>query len=806
MHLRSLLVLLCAALALVVAANSSLAVALPEVAVDLGAGQADLTWAIDGYALTFAALLLPAGIAADRWGRRSVLTAGLLVFGGANLASAFAGSAEGLVALRALSGVGAAAVFPVTLSALVDAYPPERRGFAIAVWSGVTGAGAVLGTLVAGALLEGFWWGSIQVVFGAAALALVPGVLAVVAQRRNPALPLDVPGAALSVLGLGGLVYAVVEGARQGWDETAVLVAGGASALGIGGFIVHELRTAHPSLDVRLFRHRGLAAGSLLTSLQFFASLGMFVLAPQWLQVVRGYSPLQAALALLVIAVGTGIGTGLATKVLAAVGAPAAAATGLVVMATGFAVLAVGLDSAPLGVLGVGVLLFGLGFGLSLTPGTMLIIEGLPADRRSVASAVNDITREVGGVLGIAVLSSVLLTGYRDAVADTAAGLPDGVSAAVRDGAGQALGVAASLGADGGAVATAARAAFTEGLSDAFWVASAVLAATALAVVALAVLPARAARSSSLAHQHHWYAPVGFGILLGLGVLGVSLRLSSVTTGLLVLGPLFVAAGGAALVLGRRRWPSGRSGAVAVTCAVAGLVLTLGGALSAPGGAGTTVDAVPAVRATGALLTPPAPTEVALPPVPDPWPTGGRPVGPRSSSAPSAPSAVTAATVRGSASAAVLLVLRPPVAGPPATSTALTAPEPTTTAPRGTGGSAPAATPTTGPGATPTPSTTPEPTAPTAPTAPALAPVEESSSASVVDPPTSSDDASEPPPGTPTSPDPTASAEPTTPNPTSEPIEADAPPTDATTPAPEEATTSDVATTPAPTTESEQPE
>lgn len=168
-RLRLLLVLLCAALAVVLVANSSLSIALT----DLGADQGELTWIVDSYALAFAALLLPAGLVADRLGRRTVLVAGLAMFTAASLASAFAPDPAWLIALRAVAGVGAAAVFPVTLSALVDAYPEDRRAFAVGVWSGVSAAGAVFGTLVAGVLLEVFWWGSVQVAFGLAAAGVL---------------------------------------------------------------------------------------------------------------------------------------------------------------------------------------------------------------------------------------------------------------------------------------------------------------------------------------------------------------------------------------------------------------------------------------------------------------------------------------------------------------------------------------------------------------------------------------------------------------------------------------------------------
>ena len=218
---------------------------------------------------------------------------GLAVFAAAGVASAFATDPAVLIALRALAGLGAAAVFPVTLSALVDAYPAERRAFAVGVWSGVSAAGAVLGTVVAGVLLEVFWWGSVQLVFGIVALALIPGVVRVVAQHRDPTLSLDPLGALLSALALTGLVFGVIQAPTAGWASAEVLAAFGLGLVALAGFVVHELRTAAPSLDVRLFARRGLAAGALLVSLQFFASLGLFVLAPQYLQIVSGWSPLR---------------------------------------------------------------------------------------------------------------------------------------------------------------------------------------------------------------------------------------------------------------------------------------------------------------------------------------------------------------------------------------------------------------------------------------------------------------------------------------------------------------------------------
>lgn len=363
----------------------------------------------------------------------------------------------------------------------------------MAVWSGVSAAGAVLGTLVAGALLEVSGWGSVQLVFGIAALVLLPAVVALVAQNRNPDLSLDPLGALWAVVGLTGLVLGIIEAPQRGWTDTLTVAALAAGVVGFVGFVIHELRTREPSLDVRLFRSRGLASGSLLVSLQFFASLGLFVLAPQYLQVVRDYSPLQAAAALLVIPAGVGAGTALTPRLLASAGAKVSATAGLAAMAAGFALLALALgDVDATSVLvrwwlpAVGLVAFGFGFGLAITPGTVLIIDGLPENRRSVASAVNDIAREVGGVLGIAVLSSVLVSAYRDDITPALAALPAQLQASALDGAGAALGAAAGLGPEGAALADAARAAFAVGLAAALWIGAGVLAVAAVICAVLA--------------------------------------------------------------------------------------------------------------------------------------------------------------------------------------------------------------------------------------------------------------------------------------------------------------------------------
>jgi EmrB/QacA subfamily drug resistance transporter len=494
-QLLALLWVMCLALALVIGANSSLSVALPDLAADTGATQTQLTWVVNAYALTFAAILLFAGIAADRYGRRPALVLGLTVFGVASALSAFLDDPVLIIVLRAVAGLGAAAVFPATLSVLIDAFPADRRAFAVSVWAGVSGAGATAGTLIAGLLLEVAWWGSVQLVFGLGALALVPAVLAIVPDVRNPRLHLDPPGALLAALGLGGLVFGVIEGPERGWTDPVTLAGLGTGVLGLLLFVRHELRTADPLLDVRLFRNGGLSAGSLLVFLQFFAVFGFFVLAPQVLQFVRGYSPLEAALALLPLAAGVGPASALVPGLIARVGARVVGAGGAVVLAAAFALLALLAQDAPYWQLAVVLVLFGLGFGAAITPGTTLIVDGLPADRRTLASAVNDVTREVGAVLGGSVLASALLAVYREDVRTAVAELPPAAAGAAEDGIAGALAVAPQLGPEGAGLVGAAQGAFSSGYDTALLIGAGFLLLGALACAVLA--PAGAGRVAS---------------------------------------------------------------------------------------------------------------------------------------------------------------------------------------------------------------------------------------------------------------------------------------------------------------------
>ena len=475
--LRVLLMLMCVALALVVGAISGLTIALPGIAADLGATQTQLSYVINVYALTFAGLLLPVGFAADRYSRKGFLLGGLLVFGGASATAAFVGEPATLIALRALAGAGAAAIMPATLSVLVDAFPPERRTFAVSVWAGVSGAGAMLGIVLSGVLLNFFWWGSFLVAIGLIALVCAAGVAAVAPDSRNPGLALDPAGGALAFVGLSGLVLGVIEGPERGWTEPVTIAALAVAVVALGVFVVVEARQDDPMLDVRLFRRRGLAAGAALVFLQFLAAYVLFYLLPQFLQFVQGEDALGAALRLLPMVIGIAPASSYGPQLLERFGARAVAAVGMGLMSASYLGLALNGDGAywPIG---LSLVVFGLGFGLSITPGTQLIIDGLPADRRTVSAAVNDVTREVGAALGGALAASLLVAVYSARL--DVEGLPPQAAQAAEDGVGAALGVAEGLGPQGEELVASAQVAFTGGFEVAHLVGAGLLLVGAL--------------------------------------------------------------------------------------------------------------------------------------------------------------------------------------------------------------------------------------------------------------------------------------------------------------------------------------
>jgi EmrB/QacA subfamily drug resistance transporter len=486
----------CVALAAVAAAMASLNVALPDLARGTQATQTQLEWIIDAYSLVFAALLLPAGALGDRYGRRRALLAGLFVFGAGSAVAMTASSASELIGLRGVIGLGAALVMPATLSTITGTFPPAERTRAVSVWAAVAGGSALLGLLCTGTLLHWFSWRSAFAVNVVLAVIAIAGTIAFVPESADPDAPrLDIGGALLAVAGLTALVFSVIEAPEAGWGSARTLggIAAGLAVLAI--FILWELRASHPMLDPRHFRSRRLSAGSLSIFIQFFAFFGFTFVALQYLQGVRGDSPLKAALSVLPLAA-TMMPTARVTPRLAArFGARRVCVTGLVLVAAGLVVISRVGTATPYWLLLAGLVPLGVGMGAAMTPATAAITEGLPAAQQGVGSALNDLSREVGGALGIAVIGSVVTAVYRGNL--DLAGVPAGL-------AGKARGSFALAVHAGGPLKATASTAFVDGIHTGLLYAAG---AALLAAVAVAVLLADG-RGARPAVRHDELEPV----------------------------------------------------------------------------------------------------------------------------------------------------------------------------------------------------------------------------------------------------------------------------------------------------------
>jgi EmrB/QacA subfamily drug resistance transporter len=475
---RRIMFVVCLALATVVSAVSSLNVALPSIARATHAGQTELAWVVDAYALVFAALLLPAGAIGDRFGRRRALTIGLVLFGVGSGAAMLFSSAHWLIAMRAVLGLGAALVMPATLSTITSTFPAQRRARAVGAWAGVAGASAVLGLLTSGLVLQAWSWRSVFLLNVVLATAALIGTVTSVPESADPDAPkLDTVGAVITVAGLGAIVYSIIEAPTAGWLSVRTVAGLIAGLIAMGAFVLWELRTDHPLLDPALFRLRGFTAGSLTVTLQFFAFFGLIFLMLQYLQLVLGNSPLRAALSMLPLAAGLmPFARVIAPRAASRIGSIRTSATGLAIAAAGLAWLSQLDATSPYWQLFAGLIPLGAGMGLAMTPATVAITDALPAEQQGVGSAVNDLSRELGGALGIAVAASIAQSVYRSRL--RVGGLPADLADRVR----ASFAVAAHLGQP---VAGYADSAFVDGMRAALLTGSAVLIAAAVAVAVI---------------------------------------------------------------------------------------------------------------------------------------------------------------------------------------------------------------------------------------------------------------------------------------------------------------------------------
>ncbi|MFB6784662.1 MFS transporter [Streptomyces sp. NPDC056352] len=477
-QLRAILIAVSIALMAVIASVSGLNVAQTHMAVEFGASQNTVLWIINIYTLALAALLLPLGAVGDRLGRKPILIAGLGVFGAASVVAGLAPSAEVMLAARVASGIGAAMIMPITLAVITSTFPEERRGKAIGVWTGVAGGGGILGMFLSALLVDVAdwrWLFVLPVVLVLVALAMT--LRSVPNSRETSAHRFDTVGALVSTVAVIGLIFVLQEGPERGWTAPATLLSLAVGLIAAIGFVAWELHRRDASLlDVRLFRERGLAGGSITLLVVFGVQAGIAVVLFPFFQAVLGWSGLLSTVALMPMAVMMMMISGLAPKLAARIGSRPTMAVGIALAGVGLALMAlfVSVDGGYLTIL-PGMLAMGIGMGLSMTPSTEAITGSLPREKQGVASALNDVTREFGTALGVALLGALLANGYRSAIDGRLSGIPQETADTAREGVANAVEAAGSAGPHAQDLLHAAQQSFVDGWQHAMWAGVAVM-------------------------------------------------------------------------------------------------------------------------------------------------------------------------------------------------------------------------------------------------------------------------------------------------------------------------------------------
>jgi EmrB/QacA subfamily drug resistance transporter len=432
--------------------------ALVSIREDLGASLEELEWTVNAYTLSFAVFLLTAAALGDRFGRRVVFAAGIGLFTVSSGAAALAPSTDALIAARALQGLGAAVIAPLSLTLLNEAVPAERRGLALGIWSGVSGLGVALGPVVGGAVVDGFSWQWIFWLNVPIGLALAPAALGMLAESRGPNARLDAPGVALASAGLLGLVFGIVRAQALGWTSSTVVASIGVGLVLLAAFVAWERRAPAPMLPMRLFHNRAFAATNGVSLAMFFGAFGSIFLLAQFFQVAQGYSPLEAGIRTLPWTAMPIFVAPIAGILSDRLGSRPLMVAGLALQAAALAWIALVTEpSMAYGRVIPGFVMAGTGMALVFAPAANAVLTSVRPEEAGQASGATNTIREVGGVLGVAVLATVFT----------------------------------------GAGGFASPQAYVDGLIPAVWVGSAVLALGAL--IALLVPGRRAAGAAAVA-------------------------------------------------------------------------------------------------------------------------------------------------------------------------------------------------------------------------------------------------------------------------------------------------------------------
>lgn len=495
----AMLAVLCLSLLLVIIDNTVINTALPTFVRQLGATNTELQWIVDAYTLLFAGLLLGAGALGDRFGRHRCLTGGLGVFVLGSVLAVLANSPRELIAARGVMGLGAALVMPSTLAILVAVFRSgAERAQALAIWTAVSGLGIAIGPTLGGALLEGFGWRAVFLInLPLAALAVRLGRKLVPSSFGRADGPFDLRGLLLGIASISALTWALIEAPRYGWLSPATLVVTGAAALGLALFVFAEQRTTNPLLPLEILRDRRFASASFGLAALFFGLFGTMFVLTQILQFVLGWHPLHAGLGPLPFAALLMLTAPYSPRLAARLGTRAVVVAGLATVAAGFGVISQATLAWGYPEYMLATLLMALGMGLALSPATEAIMASVPAGAASVGSATNSTIRELGGVLGVAVVGSVVASSYATALTPAVAALPASLGAVAKSSIGAATVLSQHLpGGAGAAFGHRAALAFIHAADRGFLIAAAVTLAGALIVRAL--MPASESRTAEI--------------------------------------------------------------------------------------------------------------------------------------------------------------------------------------------------------------------------------------------------------------------------------------------------------------------
>jgi EmrB/QacA subfamily drug resistance transporter len=423
-----------------------LVTALPTLSARLGASTAQLQWLSDAYTLAVAGLLLPAGVLGDRVGRRRLLLAGLALFGLSSIAASQMTSVDGLIAMRAIMGVGAAIILPLSLSVLPSMFTEEERPRAVALTSVGAVLGLPLGPVLAGWLLTHFDWGAVFLINGPIALAALLGVALLVPEGRDEGAPrVDWAGAALVVASTTLLVYGIIEEPADGWADPRVVTAIAGGAVLLAGFVARELRTRAPLVDLRLFLNGRFTWATVAFAIVGFAMTGvMFILTP-YLQVVQGNDAQGTGIRLLPMISGVILSAIASSRLVGRVGTRAMVAAGLAVTGAGLVVLSRAGGDDGYGPVAAGLVVIGLGLGLTMPASTDAILGALPSRQTGAGTGLSRTLQQVSASFGVAILGSMLNATYRGGLEARLTGLPGGIREAALAGVAGAGAAAAHL-------------------------------------------------------------------------------------------------------------------------------------------------------------------------------------------------------------------------------------------------------------------------------------------------------------------------------------------------------------------------